>query len=326
VRIYNELELLYHLRNAEDVCPLITAFREQDQVLAILPYFEHKDFRDYYRDMTVADMRLYLRSLFNGLAFVHKKRIIHRDIKPTNFLYNPVHSRGVLVDFGLAEHAGADYQPCLCERDPPERDEVIGHSAHARGLFNKLYEAPAFPKPDRDTRPSKRANRAGTRGFRAPEVLFKCTAQTTAIDVWSVGVMLLTLLARRFPFFNSADDVDALLELTQIFGRDRMREAALLHGSVFATNIPSYSDRGHSLERVVVWANPHCSHRVEIDRNGHKRAVLGSDEQEAVDFLYQCLDLDPAKRITARDAMKHRFITSAGMGLDSDDTVDLVEE
>lgn len=32
--------------------------------------------------------------------------------------------------------------------------------------------------PERDTRPPSKANRAGTRGFRAPEVLFKCATQT----------------------------------------------------------------------------------------------------------------------------------------------------
>jgi cell division control protein 7 len=276
--------------------------------------------------MTVADMRLYFRSLFNGLNAVHKKRILHRDIKPTNFLYNPVQNRGVLVDFGLAEHAGTDYQPCLCDSMPSIRHEMVEHSAHARGLYDKLYEAaPAFPKPDRDTRPSKRANRAGTRGFRAPEVLFKCTAQGTAIDVWSAGVILLTLLARRFPFFNSADDVDALLELTQIFGRDRMREAALLHGDIFETNIPSYTDKGHSFEKIVLWANPHAN-KVEVERDGRVRHELGRDEKEAVAFLEACLELDPEKRISARDALKHRFITCAGMGLDSDDTVDFVCE
>lgn len=31
---------------------------------------------------------------------------------------------------------------------------------------------------EQDRRPANKANRAGTRGFRAPEVLLKCTAQT----------------------------------------------------------------------------------------------------------------------------------------------------
>lgn len=44
-RIMNELELLHELRGCRDVVPLITAFRHLDQVVAILPYFKHVDFR-----------------------------------------------------------------------------------------------------------------------------------------------------------------------------------------------------------------------------------------------------------------------------------------
>ncbi len=45
MRIQNELELLHDLRGRKAVCPLITAFRHQDQVVAILPHFRHQDFR-----------------------------------------------------------------------------------------------------------------------------------------------------------------------------------------------------------------------------------------------------------------------------------------
>ena len=45
MRIQNELELLHDLRGCRTVCPLITAFRHQDQVVAVLPYFRHQDFR-----------------------------------------------------------------------------------------------------------------------------------------------------------------------------------------------------------------------------------------------------------------------------------------
>lgn len=65
------------------MCPLITAFRYQDQVVAVLPYFPHTDFRIQYRTFMVADMRHYLRSLITALKSVHEHEILHRDIKPT---------------------------------------------------------------------------------------------------------------------------------------------------------------------------------------------------------------------------------------------------
>jgi cell division control protein 7 len=83
LRIQNELELLHDLRGCRSVCPLITAFRHQDQVVAVLPFFRHTDFRIQYRTFMVADMRHYFRSLFSALASVHKHDILHRDIKPT---------------------------------------------------------------------------------------------------------------------------------------------------------------------------------------------------------------------------------------------------
>ena len=45
IRIQNELELLHDLKWCKSVCPLITAFRHQDQVVAVLPYYRHQDFR-----------------------------------------------------------------------------------------------------------------------------------------------------------------------------------------------------------------------------------------------------------------------------------------
>jgi len=48
MRIQNELELLHDLRGCQAVCPLITAVRHQDQVVAVLPHFQHQDFRVQY--------------------------------------------------------------------------------------------------------------------------------------------------------------------------------------------------------------------------------------------------------------------------------------
>lgn len=304
LRILNELELLNDLKDSPDVCPLITAFRHQDQVIAILPFFQHKDFREYYRDMTFQDIRYYFRSLFTALRSVHEADIIHRDIKPTNFLYSPSEHRGVLVDFGLAEREGTEYHPCTCCHEPQERHRRIQNSIYASTLSaaqssNQPVPRPAYPASD--SRSHRRANRAGTRGFRAPEVLLKCTAQTCLIDVWSCGIILLTFLSKRFPFFHSADDIDAFIELCCIFGKKRMKETALLHGQVMHTNLPTLSENGHGWEKILLW----CSSRNKKNCAGG----LSEEDRSAVEFMSCCLELDPRHRITAEEALQHPFIT-----------------
>lgn len=298
-RILNELDLLFDLRDSPSVCPLITAFRHSDQVLAMLPYFRHQDFRKYYPNMTIHDIKLYLRSLFTALAAVHEKGILHRDIKPTNFLYDPAKQHGVLVDFGLAEREGTDHKPCLCHLEPDQRKTRI---RMVYSLTNPQGgPQPGYPK--NDTRPSRRANRAGTRGFRAPEVLFKCTEQTTKIDIWSAGVILLTILCKRFPFFNSADDVEALIEIATIFGSRRMKACGQLHGCVFETSIPSIGVQGFTFEKIMLWSTCRSDGTKDSGKN-----TLTEGENDALEFLTRCMELDPAKRISAKEALRHGFL------------------
>ena len=296
-RILNELELLHDLRDCPAVCPLITAFRSTDQVIAILPYFRHHDFRDYFRNMTIPDMAVYLRSLFTALSAVHRNHIIHRDIKPTNFLYDPSTQRGVLVDFGLAEREGEDTKPCYCHEEPAVRRQRLRAAVMANG-------GPHHGYPKNDTRPSRRANRAGTRGFRAPEVLFKCTEQTTKLDIWSAGVILLTIMSRRFPFFNSADDVEAMIEIATIFGHRRMRIAGQQHGCMFDTSIPTIGQNGFDLGKIIMWST----------LRDEKKQPFSDDERIALDFLARCMELDPSKRIDADEALEHEFLM---MGIES---------
>lgn len=314
LRILNELELLHDLRNSPNVCPLITAFRHQDQVIAILPFFPHKDFREYYRDFTTTDMKTYFHSLFTALKSVHECHIIHRDIKPTNFLYSPSQRRGVLVDFGLAEREGTDWHHCTCVLESPDRNKKIQSSIYASTLTaaqnaNQPQPKPAYPHNDQ--RPSRRANRAGTRGFRAPEVLLKCTAQSVLIDVWSCGIMLLTFLSKRFPFFHSADDIDAFIELCCIFGKKKMKEVALLHGQVMQTNVPTISENGHGWEKILLW----CTNRNK--KGADAGGGLSKDELEAVEFMRGCLELDPERRMTADEALEHPWLQGVGLGTGS---------
>lgn len=106
-RILDELSYLRVLGGKCNVVPVITGCRYEDQVLVVFPYFHSADFRDILPEMTVHEMACYLRLLFEALAWIHQQGIIHRDVKPSNFLFAPGNEttpcRAVLVDFGLAQ-------------------------------------------------------------------------------------------------------------------------------------------------------------------------------------------------------------------------------
>ncbi len=85
------------------------------------------------------------------------------------------------------------------------------------------FPPPTISLPNRN---HQIAPRAGTPGFRAPEVLWKCPRQTTSLDVWSAGIILLCLLSGRYPFFKAHDDMSAMAQIISLFGSDKCVEAA----------------------------------------------------------------------------------------------------
>lgn len=309
-RIMNELKILKDLDGLPNIAPLITAMRCNDQVVAVVPYFENTDFRQFYQTASIPDIQVYFRQLMNALKFVHSKDIIHRDIKPHNFLFDINKKTGLLIDFGLAETSHRSGKRCDCRSWTPYT--VSKKATNIQGAI-----------PKNDSRPGKRTNRAGTRGFRAPEVLFKCHDQSTKLDIWSAGVILMCFLTKRFPFFNSTDDVEATLELATIFGKKKMEECALLHGSVFETNITSIKDNPIQLDVLVEWCltgykprreeaitaqRARAQMRKKGEKGPFKNPALRPDELEAVEFMKTLLEPNYHLRLSAEEALQHPFL------------------
>lgn len=104
-RILDELSYLRVLGGRHHVIPIITGCRFEDQVLVVFPYFHHEDFRELLPSMNLHEVACYMRLLLQSLAWMHQQGIIHRDVKPSNFLYTnrTLPCSAVLVDFGLAQ-------------------------------------------------------------------------------------------------------------------------------------------------------------------------------------------------------------------------------
>ena len=63
----------------------VTAFGEEEKVqIGVMEYLEAGDLRQYYSKHNDSLKKL-LTDVLRGLAFLHKKRIIHRDFKPAKY-------------------------------------------------------------------------------------------------------------------------------------------------------------------------------------------------------------------------------------------------
>lgn len=99
----NELQHLAALRGSDHILQIFEFFRYRHFYVIVTPYYEHDSFEACRSQLDEQGIKLYMHSLFKALEAIHKKGILHRDIKPGNFLYSIAKRRGILIDFGLAE-------------------------------------------------------------------------------------------------------------------------------------------------------------------------------------------------------------------------------
>ncbi|KAG5440342.1 hypothetical protein PCANB_001912 [Pneumocystis canis] len=301
-RVVKELKILEQLKPS--VTCAITAFRHQDQVLIVLPYIMHADFREFYLSYTLTDVSIYIRELFRALSSVHELSIIHRDIKPANFCWNPFSKKGSLVDFGLAQWEKEFDTSCACSKEYFANNPDFFDKENIKS-FMLLEPDNAYIKKDLRHVDSNRIflmNTGQTKGVKEVELEDLGHLKFFfGIDVWSAGIILLVFLIKRFPFFQSDNDINALVELAHIFGRTEMKKCARLHDCSFDDNIPSISD-----SRISWWQ------LIKIFSINDSYSIFdGEDESSvnfALDFLEKCLTLNPSQRIQSKTALEHPFL------------------
>lgn len=262
---YSEIKVLQVLGQQENVISLMTSIRYQDQIVLIFPYFDHNPFCDIINSASENDIGYYMLSLLSGIAYIQKQEIIHRDIKPGNFLYSIEKRTGKLIDFGVAKM-------------PVERStRLMKHKVTQRHKTMTVCNHPSSSVCDVClSRKIKRVPRAGTAGYRAPEILLGSQEQTNAIDIWSAGVILLSLLSGCYPFFSAKSDLNALAELISIFG---------------------------TLNLVQVAKSLKIDLTVSENLPGTGLRIFCKGDTSLFVLLSKLLTIDPAKRIKACDAL-----------------------
>ncbi|KAG8374644.1 hypothetical protein BUALT_Bualt10G0017500 [Buddleja alternifolia] len=432
--VHNELKMLERLGGKNFVIKYEGSIKSGSSDCLVLEHVEHDRPEVLKREINIFQLQWYGYCLFRALAGLHKQGIVHRDVKPGNFLFSRTVNKGYLIDFNLAldlnkkygsnddRKAGHDVNfdsiPIPRTKSlPPAKERKFTNTSVPQaanqnsrkssksilppGNLKKKADQPIFftdsssrniirtqgtdgsgitstkdatstrtPSAERLREPvpsqgrkelislvqealqggnnesvnaptSKRKRVAapprnaecnflyptpmplhargmaiggagllksngkhkregpcvGTKGFRAPEVLFRSLYQGPKVDIWSAGVTLLYLMIGRTPFFGEPDE--NIKEIAKMRGSEDLWEVAKLHNheSLFPTDL---LDVKHlSAIELRNW----CA------QNTRRPDFLEAIPRSLFDLVDKCLTVNPRLRVSAEEALRHEFFT-----------------
>mmetsp|Transcript_88936 Transcript_88936/g.176939 ORF Transcript_88936/g.176939 Transcript_88936/m.176939 type:complete len:464 (+) Transcript_88936:95-1486(+) len=124
-----------------------------------------------------------------------------------------------------------------------------------------------------------------TRWYRAPEILLGSTSYTKGVDLWSVGCILGELLSGKpiFPGTSTMNQLDRIMEVT---GRPSPEDIEAIKSPFAATMLES----------------------LPVSRPRPLNEMFPSATQEALDLLRICMQFNPNKRPSAKEALRHPYV------------------
>lgn len=127
--------------------------------------------------------------------------------------------------------------------------------------------------------------------YRPPEILLGDLNYGYAVDIWSIGCIIVELFLKKPPFQGKTD----VLQLDAILAKSGEISEATWPG---VSKLPGY-------EAVIKKGGAGISGGSGGEGGPVREALRGVASEEAVELVMAMLSLDPEKRPTAREALKH---------------------
>ncbi|KAF4267371.1 hypothetical protein CNMCM8812_002338 [Aspergillus fumigatus] len=274
-----EIGILEQLREAdpEDKKHVIRFERHFDHKGHLCMVFENLSMnlrevlKKFGRDvgLNLRAIRAYAQQIFLGLSLLRKCNILHADLKPDNLLVNEQRNVLKVCDLGSAS--------------PATDNEITPY------LVSRFY--------------------------RAPEIILGIPYDH-AIDVWSIGCTLFELYTGKILFTgrNNNQMLRSIMECRGKYPPKLLRKGTLTHQHFDdMLNFHSMEEdkvTGRLVTKVLDFKKPTRDLRTRLMGKNAKGMTDGEAKELAlfVDLLERCLSLNPEKRCTPAEALRHPFI------------------
>jgi len=220
--------------------------------------------------LTKDHLRSFTRQLLEGMFYIHKNRILHRDIKAAN-IFVTRDCRLKIGDWGLARSWRPPPYPA------PTAAEDHG-SVRTNGGGGEREKA------------SRYTDNVVTLWYRAPELLMGVASYTTAIDIWSIGCLIAELFLLR----------------TLFQGRDELEQLNLIFNLCGTPTPETWPAPGRAQAPPLSPSHPlHPSYRPRVVKQQLRNTQGGREGADLVDKL---LALNPNSRWSAKQALDHDYL------------------
>lgn len=159
----NERKMLERFGGKHFVIRYETSLRSGDLDCFVLEHVVHDRPEILKKEISVFEMKWYGYCLFSALSSLHKQGVVHRDVKPGNFLFSRRLAKGYLIDFNLANDIHQKYlrnsksETISCGKD------TTSQSALKSALVIHAKEVAADPKQALGSK-RKRSNKSPVGG------------------------------------------------------------------------------------------------------------------------------------------------------------------
>jgi len=153
-------------------------------------------------------IRSYTRSILQGIDYLHRRGIVHCDIKGKNVLVGNAGSVK-LADFGSAKHVEEEEEVADCRRTTGEDAAAASERRRGRTGGDGLRQDQVTMELEEDCGVR---NVKGTPFWMAPEVVLQ-KEQGLPSDIWSLGCTVVEMATGRAPWAHIADPFVALYRI-----------------------------------------------------------------------------------------------------------------